>query len=184
MLKRAKSEVSQLKPKITKQLWNVIQSGALICAIVSPVLFRMESPRRVGAEIREITLPLERADRYLSSEVLHLPSPSDLKSDAELYYEFSAKQIRFESRASVTRVTASLGQLRSEEWRLVRIERVSPQGIRSASELFESEENGISSSFVELEEGENIYVATFRDSKRVEKRLRLRIKHLRTRVPS
>lgn len=186
MLKKLEAEVSQLKPKITRQLWTVIQSGALVCAIISPVLFKVDSQRSrmsQSASIREITLPIERKEHLLSSEVLHLPSPLEMSPNTDLHYEFQAKQIRFESRAGNLRSPASLTRGK-EGWKLARLERVEGDGSKVVFDLFENEDREVSSSFVELTEGENLYVVTFLDTRRNEKKIRVRIKHFKKSDPS
>lgn len=186
MLKKLEAEVSQLKPKITKQLWTVIQSGALVCAIIAPVLFKVDSQRprmTQSVAIREITLPIERKEHLLSSEVLHLPSPLEMQPDSDLHYEFQAKQIRFESRGGTQRSLASIrGSI--ESWKLARLERLEADGSKIVFDLFENEEREVSSSFVELSEGENVYLVTFLDARRHEKKIRVRIKHFKKSDPS
>lgn len=182
VLKKIDSALSSLKPAVTRQLWAIIQSVALICAIVAPVLFKVDESRSIASHVsvREVSYTPAHKTISLSSEILKLPAPSDAAGD--LHYEFQARQIRFESPTVAQRRPASS----VSQWKLHRIEKVEKDGQKEALDLFSknSEKHQVSTSFLELSEGENLYWVAFRNQKNLERGYWVRVKHVRKNNPS
>jgi len=165
------------------RLWLPIQSIALISAIVSPILFKVEEQDMFNRGLSERKIIPNLAVSYrpvkpstITSNILRLPLPIAGDALPSVTVNFQARQLRFEAELSKAqwapeiRSPASVPSFaKGSEWSLEKIEKKLPNGNLEAVELVSGNSAIVGSTYVELSDGENEFVVTFKNLEGEEK---------------
>jgi hypothetical protein len=148
------------RQKTGDSLWRLLQAVAVVTAVGAPILF---SPPPHTDDKNDSYLQASAQLSLASSKVLTLPSPQSLGGDLEYRVEVAARQLRFEA-AIIQRTPSSLKR-HQKEWRLSGLKRRNGQGAwEELSLLLIPGQNLTASTYVELDNGQNEFQATFRDT--------------------
>lgn len=176
----------------TQQLWTGFQGLSVVAALTLPVVARLgaEEPRSLEKSPATLRMPAwaspTAAAVHMTSRVLNLPTPDELSRPEGLEITVEARQMRFEHQESLIRTSASSDRspagMRGSRWRLKELRRVSPEGtaVEQVDVVHGEGMSDSSSTFVELNEGSNIFEAVFVDpSTGRTSSYRVRVKHAR-----
>jgi hypothetical protein len=143
--------------KNREKLWLPIEIFLMLTALLSPLFFSPQSEIRKKLLHNslfhlEFLQEISSVNRNIASTYLELPSPQSLDEKSELKWSIFDRQIRF--------------QFLHNDWYLENVKKkISEQDWEKVPLIYDVHNKASFSSYVELDEGENIFQLSYRSKK-------------------